>query len=143
VSCAGTGAASTILTAREGLPGALVRALYQDRDGIIWIGTEGWGLVRLDPAEWPAGGDGVRVPLTVFRRGDGLFHDVMHQILEDDAGPRAVRRRLGRRGLAAERLLCAARRRHLPRGGERRRRRLERTARGPLAKGSAVEASPG
>ena len=44
------------LRARDGLPDLLVRALWEDRDGNIWAGTNG-GLARLDGSRFvaPAG----------------------------------------------------------------------------------------
>ena len=74
----------TRLTHAEGLPSDLVRSLYADADGWLWVGTEGRGLVRLDPREW---GEGRRVGRIVsYRAKDGLFDEVIHQILEDDTG---------------------------------------------------------
>src|SRR5262249_45645350 len=58
--------------------------LYQDRDGWLWIGTEGRGLARLDPREWADGRQGGRI--VSYRATDGLFDEVIHQILEDDFG---------------------------------------------------------
>lgn len=74
----------TAITSADGLPSDLVRSLYEDADGWLWIGTEGRGLARLDPRAWGrAGGD-----RRIVRVGtkDGLFDDVIHQILEDDTG---------------------------------------------------------
>ena len=76
----------TTLSRSEGLPSDLVRSLYADADGWLWVGTEGRGLARLDPRAW---GDGKSAPAsTIVRIGtkDGLFDEVIHQILEDDAG---------------------------------------------------------
>jgi len=50
-------------------------AIYQDRDGLVWIGTLGDGL-RLD--------DNGRV--STFSVEDGLFDDVIYGIAEDDRG---------------------------------------------------------
>ena len=47
----------TRVTRADGLPSDLVRSLYQDADGWLWVGTEGRGLARLDPRAW---GDGDR-----------------------------------------------------------------------------------
>ncbi|MGH9262969.1 MAG: triple tyrosine motif-containing protein, partial [Acidimicrobiales bacterium] len=67
----------------EGLPSDLIRSLYEDENGRLWIGTEGRGLARLDPAGLTAQGP---VPVTVYRAADGLFDEVIHQILEDQYG---------------------------------------------------------
>jgi signal transduction histidine kinase/ligand-binding sensor domain-containing protein/DNA-binding response OmpR family regulator len=74
----------TEITTANGLPSDLVRSLYEDADGWLWIGTDGRGLARLDPRAWArAGADrGIR---QVGSR-DGLFDDVIHQILEDSLG---------------------------------------------------------
>jgi len=73
----------TRLTHTDGLPSDLVRSLYADADGWLWVGTEGRGLVRLDPREWA---DGRRGRIVSYRAKDGLFDEVIHQILEDDMG---------------------------------------------------------
>ena len=49
--CAAFPDAAARLTTAEGLPADLVRSLYVDGDGWLWIGTEGRGLARLDPAQ--------------------------------------------------------------------------------------------
>ena len=76
----------TRVTRSDGLPSDLVRSLHEDADGSLWVGTEGRGLARFDPRAW---GDR---PLAAERRivrigtNDGLFDEVIHQILADDAG---------------------------------------------------------
>ena len=74
----------TRITRADGLPSELVRSLYQDADGWLWVGTEGRGLARLDPRTVGRG----QVKPTIVRIGakDGLFDEVIHQILEDDVG---------------------------------------------------------
>jgi signal transduction histidine kinase/ligand-binding sensor domain-containing protein/CheY-like chemotaxis protein/AraC-like DNA-binding protein len=79
----------TPITSADGLPSNLIRSLYQDADGWLWIGTEGRGLVRLDPRAWSrASGGTPNASRRIVRIGtkDGLFDEVIHQILEDDAG---------------------------------------------------------
>ena len=67
-----------VLTARDGLPSNLIRAIHEDERGVLWIGTEDAGLVRLDPRTSAPLAD---LPLTSIRAADGLFDDVIHQIL--------------------------------------------------------------
>jgi signal transduction histidine kinase/ligand-binding sensor domain-containing protein len=79
----------TRVSRADGLPSDLVRSLYQDADGWLWIGTEGRGLARLDPRAWSetpgASPDSARRIVRIGAK-DGLFDEVIHQILEDDAG---------------------------------------------------------
>jgi signal transduction histidine kinase/ligand-binding sensor domain-containing protein/CheY-like chemotaxis protein/AraC-like DNA-binding protein len=73
------------IDAAAGLPADLVRSLYMDGHGHLWVGTEGYGLARLTPIVDSTG----RVTATdvrVIRQRDGLFDEVIHQILEDDGG---------------------------------------------------------
>ena len=79
----------TSVTRADGLPSDLVRSLYQDADGWLWVGTEGRGLARLDPRAWSTTpGDGRNDDRRIVRIAatDGLFDEVIHQILEDDFG---------------------------------------------------------
>jgi two-component system, sensor histidine kinase ChiS len=58
--------------------GNTITGLFQDTAGILWIGTNGGGLNRLDPAESGR-----------FKRYDsrhGLIHSVIYGILQDDKG---------------------------------------------------------
>ncbi|HEY0779675.1 MAG TPA: two-component regulator propeller domain-containing protein [Gemmatirosa sp.] len=73
------------IAAADGLPSDLVRALYEDPRGRVWVGTEGRGLARLTPVVAPDG----RVTATDIRsvrQRDGLFDEVIHAILPDGAG---------------------------------------------------------
>ncbi len=103
----------TTFTERDGLPGNNVRALYEDRIGRLWIATRENGLARLDQGRiaalprslvpsginvssfhedadgvlWLGSNNGLLrcendnfVNLTTR---DGLFHDNLHQVLED------------------------------------------------------------
>ena len=75
----------TRVTTREGLPSDVVRSLYVDADGWLWIGTEGRGLARLNPDAWGADAKGASRRIASIGVRDGLFDNVIHQILEDDA----------------------------------------------------------
>jgi signal transduction histidine kinase/DNA-binding response OmpR family regulator/streptogramin lyase len=76
----------TPVTARDGLPSDGIRSLYVDRDGWLWIGTEGRGLARLDPRGWGANGTAAASRrIATINVSVGLFDNVIHQILEDDA----------------------------------------------------------
>jgi len=74
------------VTRADGLPSDLVRSLYQDSDGWLWVGTEGRGLARLDPRAWSSGRPIAKTAIVRIGTKDGLFDEVIHQILEDDAG---------------------------------------------------------
>jgi signal transduction histidine kinase/ligand-binding sensor domain-containing protein/DNA-binding response OmpR family regulator len=79
----------TSVTRANGLPSDLVRSLYEDADGWLWVGTEGRGLARLDPRAWsPAASTAPNAARRIVRidTKDGLFDEVIHQILEDDSG---------------------------------------------------------
>ncbi len=78
----------THIRAADGIPSDLIRSLHHDSDGWLWIGTEGRGLARIDPTEWGATAAPNAAPgaLAVYRAKDGLFDEVIHQILEDDFG---------------------------------------------------------
>jgi ligand-binding sensor domain-containing protein len=71
--------------AADGAPSDLIRSLYQDADGWLWIGTESHGLARIDPVTWPTADDRGSAASRILPR-DGLFDQVIHQILEDDFG---------------------------------------------------------
>ncbi|NKB90022.1 MAG: response regulator [Acidobacteria bacterium] len=68
------------ITTDEGLPSDLIRSLYEDGDGSLWVGTEGRGLARLR-----TGADD-SLEIIAYREANGLFDEVIHQILEDDFG---------------------------------------------------------
>jgi signal transduction histidine kinase/ligand-binding sensor domain-containing protein len=65
----------TAWTEKDGLPGNTVRALYQDQDGTLWIGTYDSGLGRYKNGRF-----------TRYTQKDGLFDNGVFQILEDDFG---------------------------------------------------------
>jgi hypothetical protein len=65
----------TTYTRRDGLSHNLVRALHEDAEGVLWIGTYGGGLTRLK--------DGRLTPITSRQ---GLFSDVIYAVVEDPQG---------------------------------------------------------
>jgi len=80
------------IRSQPGLEGVFVLSLHRDREGGLWVGTAGDGLFLLphrQVAGAPAGlaedtvGSGEMVR---FRMRDGLFNDLVFQILEDDDG---------------------------------------------------------
>lgn len=73
------------ITTADGLPSDLVRTLYEDPRGRLWVGTEGRGLARLTPAIAPDGRV-TAAQIRTVRQRDGLFDEVIHAILPDDAG---------------------------------------------------------
>ncbi|WP_022834710.1 hybrid sensor histidine kinase/response regulator transcription factor [Salisaeta longa] len=73
----------TRLTTADGLSSNLIRSLYEDPDGRLWIGTEDRGLVRLDRRGTASPTDDRIAPVTT---ADGLFANSIHQILPDDQG---------------------------------------------------------
>ena len=71
------------LSVEQEFPSNLIRSIYEDDRGVLWIGTEDVGLIRLDPRGTP---DVAAMPVTVYGTRHGLFDDVIHQILPDDHG---------------------------------------------------------
>jgi signal transduction histidine kinase/CheY-like chemotaxis protein len=76
----------TRVTRADGLPSDLIRSLYVDADGWLWVGTEGRGLARLDPRAFADGRPRSKSDIIRIGTGDGLFDEVIHQILEDGDG---------------------------------------------------------
>ena len=62
-------------TRRDGLPADHLRQLHEDRDGTIWIGTYGGGLVRFRDGKF-----------ATLDRSQGLVEDAVSTVLEDDDG---------------------------------------------------------
>ncbi len=69
------GAEVTVLDEEAGHPPGMVRTLLADDDGTVWLGTYGGGLARYR--------DGAFQRVT---SRDGLFDDVVSQLLDDGAG---------------------------------------------------------
>jgi signal transduction histidine kinase len=59
----------------DGLASDHVRSLYEDGDGILWIGTYDGGLSRLKDGR-----------ITTYTTNDGLFNNGVFQILDDQRG---------------------------------------------------------
>ena len=59
-------------TERDGLPGNSIRALYEDHDGVLWIGGYDGGLSRYKDGKFMR-----------YTQRNGLFDDGVFQILED------------------------------------------------------------
>lgn len=70
----------------DGLPMDVIRSLHLDPDGWLWVGTGGRGLARLDPLAWTEGSGRTDRRIASVRARDGLFDEVIHQILDDGAG---------------------------------------------------------
>ncbi len=66
---------------REGLPTDLMRSLTLDADGVLWVGTDDAGLLRVDPRT-------NREKPSVFAFGpeQGIPTTVVHAVLEGDDG---------------------------------------------------------
>ncbi len=65
----------TILTEKDGIESRHIRAVFCDRDGAIWIGTNERGLYRL-----------TRRFLTAYSERDGILSNIVYPIYEDRAG---------------------------------------------------------
>ena len=65
----------TAYTERDGLPSSNIRALYQDAQGVLWIGTYDGGLGRFQAGK-----------CTRYTIREGLFNNGVFQILEDARG---------------------------------------------------------
>jgi signal transduction histidine kinase/ligand-binding sensor domain-containing protein len=62
-------------TERDGLPSDNVRSIYQDAQGVFWIGTYDGGLGRYSEGHW-----------TRYTQKNGLFDNGVFQTLEDSRG---------------------------------------------------------
>ncbi len=74
----------TPLTQEHGLSSNSVRGFYADGDSVLWVGTYGAGLNRVDLGSRDAASG--RYDVRVLTTADGLFDNVIHAIVEDDAG---------------------------------------------------------
>ncbi len=64
-----------VYTAKDGIESHHIRAVFCDREGIIWVGTNDKGLYRLS-----------RQFLTAYSQSDGLLNNIIYPICEDRAG---------------------------------------------------------
>jgi signal transduction histidine kinase/ligand-binding sensor domain-containing protein len=75
VFCYSTNAVARQLTTKDGLGSDLVRGLFEDAEGNIWLGTRAGGLNRLRPALF-----------RTYSRKDGLSSDLVTAICEGKEG---------------------------------------------------------
>lgn len=73
--CYSTNGSLSHFSSQDGLPGNLLRSLFQDQEGSLWIGTEGDGLARLKPATFQ-----------VYGRAQGLSGDCVLSVSEGNDG---------------------------------------------------------
>lgn len=64
-----------ILSSKNGLNGSIVNSIYQDKKGVIWIGTEEGGLNRFDGRNF-----------TCYTKKNGLPGNLVKAICEDSVG---------------------------------------------------------
>ncbi len=62
-------------TIQDGLPDMKIECIYEDSQGILWIGTHDRGVVRYDGREFQT-----------FTRQDGLSGDGVFSVIEDESG---------------------------------------------------------
>ena len=62
-------------TVRDGLPDMKIECIFEDRDGVLWIGTHDRGVVRYDGGKFQS-----------YTRRDGLVGDNVFSIIEDKQG---------------------------------------------------------
>ncbi len=70
-------------TTTNGLSHNSVTSIYEDRDGGFWLGTRGRGLNKLSLSV-AAGKNETSFHFMVFTTTEGLFHDHIFTVLEDD-----------------------------------------------------------
>lgn len=79
-----TATETRLYTDRTGFPLGLARALHEDADGVLWIGTYRNGLARL--ARGAGGGAGRTDSLVFLTTRAGMAEDVVSTIVEDSRG---------------------------------------------------------
>jgi ligand-binding sensor domain-containing protein len=70
----------TLLGKAEGLPGTRVWCIEEDRDGGLWIGTDGGGIARLENEKFKA-----------YSMNHGLSNDFVRALHEDREGSADVK----------------------------------------------------
>ena len=68
--------------AEQGLGNLRLRGMFEDERGVVWAGTEGGGLARIELA---TGAPASRAQVRMIRRRDGLLDDIVHAIVTDDS----------------------------------------------------------
>jgi len=63
------------LTVDSGLTTPSLRSLFCDREGDLWVGTDGGGLLQIKPRRWK-----------MIGRGEGLGVDAVHSLSQDRQG---------------------------------------------------------
>lgn len=71
------------ITTKDGLPSDVIRDLYIDSRGFLWVVTEDAGLARLDVRDIP---DPLQAPIVTVQQRDGLPDNAIHSMREDDHG---------------------------------------------------------
>ncbi|MGE5416049.1 MAG: two-component regulator propeller domain-containing protein [Acidobacteriota bacterium] len=66
---------TSVLQRKDGLAGAKVRSIFQDRSGVYWFGSEYDGIARWDGHSW-----------RIFTKNDGMSGNEVKDWLEDDMG---------------------------------------------------------
>jgi streptogramin lyase len=84
----------TLFTTAEGLANDMILCMMQDRDGLIWIGTDD-GVSRYDPSKRHTHGSKV---FTNFTAADGLCGNSINSIVQDAQGRIWFGTRGGERG---------------------------------------------
>jgi ligand-binding sensor domain-containing protein len=64
-----------VLASRDGLAGDKARSIFQDREGVLWIGSEFYGLARRENSRW-----------LVLTEKDGLSHPEANCMIQDIDG---------------------------------------------------------
>ena len=71
----GSGQSFTIYTTKDGLGDNRVETIFEDREGVLWVGTQGGGVSRFDGTRF-----------STFTTEDGLANNVVRSIFQDREG---------------------------------------------------------
>ena len=63
------------ITVEDGLVQGDIRSIFEDKDGVIWVGSYGGGLSRIEDGQ-----------ITSYSTSDGLFENIVSRITEDING---------------------------------------------------------